>query len=78
MEVELFNLNHTYSNPRRFKVGPFTINITKEHCSNLKKLSRNESFSYTSDENFNRVVIENPKMVGNKKTCQTRIGPSEK
>lgn len=64
MEVELLNFNHTYTNPEKFTIGPFTINITKEHCSNLKKLPRSKSFNYTFDENLNRVVIENPEVVG--------------
>jgi|GEM_PF-1942057 len=62
MKFELYNFNHTFTTPQQFNIGPFLINITQNHCDNLKNLSHPERDTFTLDENFNRVVIHEPKI----------------
>ncbi|WP_143599054.1 hypothetical protein [Variovorax boronicumulans] len=47
-----------------FKIGPFEISITKEHCSNLKLLPQRTSYQYEHDATFSRHVKKIPQNRG--------------
>ncbi|MBM9606254.1 hypothetical protein [Desulfopila inferna] len=56
----IFNFDHRYKTPQEIITDSFKIIITAQHCSNLSKLSKNSSYTFTLDHNFTPVVIDNP------------------
>jgi len=61
---KLYNFDHRISSPQDINIGPFRIEITQEHCENLKKLFRQPKRTYSFDENLNRIVTKVPKFRG--------------
>ena len=64
MEFELLNFDHTLIRPGKFNIGPFVIDISQQHCDNLKDIPRNTRQTYTHDEHFNRIVVHEDKVEG--------------
>lgn len=71
IKFSLFNFDHNSSKPRHFEVGPFKIEITEEHCRNLKKLRQNKSRVYTINDGFKRIIIQKDGINGD--TIETAV-----
>jgi hypothetical protein len=64
MNFKLLNFDHGNNYPSSFSIGPFKVEITKQHCRNLIHLPRNESITFGWDKDFNRAIKRNPKIRG--------------
>lgn len=64
MNFKLLNFDHGNNHPESFCIGPFKIEITKQHCRNLIHLPRNESITFGWDKDFNHAIKRNPKIRG--------------
>lgn len=64
MNYKLLNFDHGNKYPESFSIGPFKIEITKQHCRNLNYLPKNESISFGWDKDYNRMVKKYPKIKG--------------
>lgn len=64
MNYKLLNFDHGNKHPESFSIGPFKVEITKQHCRNLIHLPRNESNTFGWDKDYNRAVKMNPKIRG--------------
>ncbi len=64
MFLKLLNYDHGYKSPEIFAIGPFTIEITKQHCQNLSRLPRNESVTFGYNEDYLPSIIKKPRIRG--------------
>lgn len=64
MKYKLLNYDHGNKHPESFSIGPFRVEITKQHCQNLIHLPRKESIAFGYDKDYNRAVKVNPKIRG--------------
>jgi hypothetical protein len=60
----LYNFDHGMTAPRNIKIGPFLIEITQQHCTNLNSLHRRSKTHFSYDENLQRTVTRTPKTDG--------------
>jgi len=61
---DIYNFDHKFKNPQNITTDSFCIVIKEGHCSNLKKLKKNASTTFTLDHEFTPVVLNNPAIDG--------------
>jgi hypothetical protein len=64
MFFKLLNYDHGNKSPEIFFIGPFKIEITKQHCQNLSHLPKNESITFGYNEDYLPIVIKNSRIRG--------------
>lgn len=52
----IYNFDHGLKVPTTFKVGPFQVSVTKEHCKNLEPLPRFQRYRFANDSMRGRHV----------------------
>ena len=57
-EFEIFNFDHGINKPAKIQCESFTIIVDETHCSNTKKLTRNASTTFTTNEKFQRQIVK--------------------
>lgn len=68
---KLFNFDHPYTAPRKFSIGPFTIEVNATHCENLKLLRRHARHTLTLDDKLKPIIVWEDKVRG--ETAETAI-----